>query len=201
MGNLTFMLWGPFNPEFFHCTDYVMLLQLPHIFGTCLDWCSEFSCTLRVESHFTNTHFYVCSFYIPYANQCGPTASTQVRSGMLPSGPLPLLKSRQRRAFWFLRWSCLLLCLWVCVVLREWRRGCSEKHLLLHVNAGLASEPAATNGTVTHKGVLKPRALLYSAWWEEPLNSDLFNLEMLSPLRHWEAAFYFSETEMLPSHC
>lgn len=41
---------------------------------------------------------------------------------------------------------------------------CFEMHLLLHVNAGLASEPAGTNGTVTHKGVLKPRALLKGAW-------------------------------------
>lgn len=72
MGNLTFMQWGPFKPEFFHCTDYVMLLQLLHIFGTYLGWCSEFSCTLRVESHFINTHFYVCSFYIPYAKPVWP---------------------------------------------------------------------------------------------------------------------------------
>lgn len=73
MGSLTFMLWGPFNPEFFHCTDYVMLLQLPRIFGTCLGCCSEFSCTSRVESHFINTHFYVCSFYIPYAKPVWPS--------------------------------------------------------------------------------------------------------------------------------
>lgn len=89
MGNLTFMLWGPFKSGFIHCTDYVLLLQLPHIFGTCLDWCSEFSCTLRVESHFISTHFYVCSFYIPYAKPVWPNC--QHTSQMWVTGCFPLV--------------------------------------------------------------------------------------------------------------
>lgn len=81
---------------------------------------------------------------------------------------------------------------------------CFEMHLLLQMNAGLASEPGVTNGTVTHKGVLKPREL-YLVWYlvRGALNSDLCNLEMLSQFRHWlgKLHFIFSEIEMLSSHC
>lgn len=39
-----------------------------------------------------------------------PAHKSDLGNWMLPSGPLPPLKSKQRRAFWFLHSSCLLLC-------------------------------------------------------------------------------------------
>lgn len=100
--------------KFIHCIDYVILLQLPHIFGTCLNWCSEFSCILRVKSHFINTHFYVCSFYIPYANWVW--SDCQHTSEIWLTGCFPLVYClfwrASRGAFWFSLSSCLLLCLW-----------------------------------------------------------------------------------------
>lgn len=48
-----------------------------------------------------------------------PAHKSDLGNWMLPSGPLPPLKSKQRRAFWFLHSSCVLLCSGVCVVLHE----------------------------------------------------------------------------------
>ena len=63
----TCMLWGLFYSQFILCTDYAILPQLPHVFGTCLGWYSEFSCIIRVKSHFINTRFKVFLFDRPYA--------------------------------------------------------------------------------------------------------------------------------------
>lgn len=185
-----FMLWGPFEPEVFHCTDYVTLLQLPHIFGTYLGWCSEFSCTLRVGSHFINTHFYVCSFYIPYAKpvwpNCQHTSQIWVTDASLWSAASSEEQAEESFLVPLLKLPLTELVSMCCAP--GMKGMCFERHLLLHVNAGPASEPGVANGTVTHKGVHKPRAC---SWWQEPLNSDLLNLEMLSQLRHWLGKLHF----------
>lgn len=131
----TFMLWGPFNSKFLHCTDYVALLQLPHIFGTYLDWCSEFSCVLRVKSHFINTRFYVCSFYIPYAKPVW--SDCQHTSQIWVTGCLPLVHCLFRRASWEEHFGSVSQAASCCtceqsvyaetLVPHEWRRGWALK--------------------------------------------------------------------------
>lgn len=172
-----------------------MLLKLPHIFGTCLGWCSEFSCTLG-WNHTSSIPIFMFVHFIHHMHeQCGPAASTQVRSGnwMLPPSPLPLLKSKQRRAFGFLHSSCLLLCLWVCVVLHEWSRGCALKCISCYIWLQVwgQSQELLMVQRLTKVSSNPGHFTLYGTWWEEPLNSDLFHLEMHSQLRHWLGKLHF----------
>lgn len=183
MGNLTFMLWG-------------------HIFGTCQDWCSEFSCTLRVESHVININFYVCSFNIPYAKPVWP--SCQHTSQIWVTGCFPLVHSllwRASRGELFGSFTQAASCFaHECVVLHEWRRGCALKCIsccmwmqvwlqsqeLLMVREWL-TEVSSNPGGCTVLGTIEFRSI-------QSRNAQPTQLT-------WETAFSFSETEMLPSHC
>lgn len=207
----TFMLWGPFNSKFIHCADYVILLQLPHIFGTCLDWCSGFSCILRVKSHFINTRFYVCSFYIPYAksvwSDCQHTSQIWV-TACFPLVHCLFWKASREELFGSLSQaaSCCA-CEWcICrATCAAWmKKGMGfEMHLLLHVNAGLVSEPGATNATpewLTKVSSHPGRCMVLG----ERNSSELRSLQSRNALPTQaltqKIVFSFSETEMLPSH-
>lgn len=190
----TFVLWGPFKSQFIHCTDWVMLLQLPHIFGTCLDRCSDFSSILRVKSHFISTHFYVCSFYIPYAkavwSDCQHTSQIRV-TGCFPLVHCLCWRASREELFgclspaasccacercvcagplvlheWRRRWAlkCVSCCLWMQV----WFQG--QELLMLHQSDSQRCPGSQEDVQYLVRGTI--------------LNSDLFNLEMLCQLRH-----------------
>lgn len=94
-------------------------------------------------------HFYtICEISVVQL----PAHKSDLGNEALP-GPLPLLKSKERGAVWFSVSSCFLLCLWA-VWIRQatcaaWMKKDMgfEMHVLLHVNAGLVSDPGATNAT------------------------------------------------------
>lgn len=206
----TFMLWGLFNSKFIHCADYVILLQLLHIFGTCLDWCSEFSCILRVKSHFINTRFYVCSFYIPYAksvwSDCQHTSQIWV-TACFPLVHCLFWKASRKELFGSFSQAASCCACERCIyaeplVLHEWRRGwalkcisrCmwmqvwfqSQELLMLHQSDSQRCSPTQEDVWYLVRGTL--------------LNSGLFNPEMLCQLRHWlrKLCFLFLKQKCSP---
>lgn len=138
-----------------------------------------------------------------------PEHKSDLGKCMLPSGPLPLLKSKQRRAFWFSLSSCLLLCLWAVYICwatcAAWmKKGMGfEMHLLLHVNAGLVSEPGATNATPewftkvsSHPGRCMVLGERNSSEFRSLQSRNALPAQALTQ----KMVFSFSEAKMLPSH-
>lgn len=207
-----FVLWGLFNSQFIHCTDDVILLRLPHVFGTCLDWCSEFSCNLRVKPHFINTHFKVCSFYTPYAKPVW--SNCQCTSQVWVAGYFPLVHwCTQRRVLGSLTLTrrCFLPCLWEtwCIhaqplVVHEWRRGlapnCSSWCMSACGNGSgfrARSYQCCTRGA--QRSVLVPGCSLLDS--NTALYSELLSLETICHFRHWFRKFSFiSPRQMLSGH-
>lgn len=180
-------------------------------FGTCLDWCSEFSCILRVKSHFIITHFYAFLFYIPCAkpvwSNCQHTSQIWVIRCFPVVCCLFRRTSREELSGSLSQAASCCACVYITshlCCLNEAGGGLWNASSATHeCRSGFRARSYSCYTRVTPKGVLTPRRVYgYLVRWSI-LNSDLFGLAMLCQLRHWlrKLSFlFFSETEMLSSH-